>query len=273
MWVKIHITATAVPKLLDGACLASVGIIDADKIQPACRGNRAAALSIFRLQGRFKIPYAPFAFADPFQGSNEGAHLIVQEGARGTGDLDFLTETADTYMVQRFDRRSGLTIDRAKGREVMLPDQNLAGGMHQVCIERAADLPGQIFVDGQRCPAIDDPKPIMPFESGETGFERLVDLDCLGDGNPLRPQMGIHSFSNPICSPIAGKVGMRDLGEGVYSGVSASGALNHDTFTAEAGDRLLDGFLYGWHAILTLPACIVRAVIFDCQFETGHDRF
>ena len=63
---------------------------------------------------------------------------------------------------------------------------------------------------------------------------------------------------------------VRDLAEGVHTGVRAARAVNHDSFlrdpTKNLGERALNRGFSG----LELPAVIVRAVVGYGEFEIAH---
>ena len=63
---------------------------------------------------------------------------------------------------------------------------------------------------------------------------------------------------------------MGDLAQRMDAGVGAPGALDHDGFAGEGGDRLLDRLLDGAAVLLPLPADEGAAVIFDGELVARH---
>ena len=76
------------------------------------------------------------------QRAGHGAHLIVQEGARRSDDLDALALTAHVETLQRAHRRIRLAFRGAKGREVVTANERLRRFMHGLRVERPLDVPG-----------------------------------------------------------------------------------------------------------------------------------
>ncbi len=68
-----------------------------------------------------------FAFAHEFQRADHRAHLMVQKRARPTRRSGFhCLPSRNVKDIQRLDRRLGLAFGGAKGREIMLTDQESA---------------------------------------------------------------------------------------------------------------------------------------------------
>ena len=101
----------------------------------------AAARAVARCECRRKIASAPFAFADVNERTDHRAHLMMQEGARHCGDIQFFAAAGDVEAFERFHRRFCLAFRGAERCEIVPADQPLRGAMHRFGIKRPPHAP------------------------------------------------------------------------------------------------------------------------------------
>ncbi len=196
----------------------------------------------------------------------------MQEGARLGDDHDLVAGARHVEPVERLDRRLRLALGGAEGGEIVLAGEGLRRGVHGLVVEALGNPPDAAAVDDRRRSAIEQAIEVVAPDRRETGIEIIADGFGREDGDGLAPQMGVEGVAHRVGRPVADKVDMGDLTEGMDAGVGAPGALDHDRLAAKGGDRLFDRLLYGAAVLLTLPADIGAAVIFDGQLVAGHLR-
>ena len=83
--------------------------------------------------------------------------------------------------------------------------------------------------------------------------------------------MRIDRVAQPIDSPVARKIDMRNLPQRMHAGVGAARAMDDGAHAAiDGGHGLFEALLHRNAIRLPLPADVRRTVIFDRQREAGH---
>ena len=77
--------------------------------------------------------------------------------------------------VEGLDRRLRLALGGAEGREVVLAEGELCGGMHGIGIERHRDVPDAVILERRARAAVEDAELVVPRRRAEARLETLVD--------------------------------------------------------------------------------------------------
>ncbi len=98
----------------------------------------------------------------------------------------------------------------------------------------------------------------------------IIDDGCVKDNGGDATQMKVQRVAHRIGGLFADQIEMANLGQGVNTGIRPSRAQDPRGFPTERCDRFLQRLLHAKAIILALPANEARAIVFDCQFITGH---
>ena len=94
--------------------------------------------------------------ADHFQRADHIAHLMMKKRTCFRIKENVFSFLPDVEPVERFERRFGLTFDRAEGSEVMMSEEISRAFAHFIDIQRNHYRPAAVFVNDKRRPAVGD---------------------------------------------------------------------------------------------------------------------
>ena len=160
----------------------------------------------------------------------------------------------------------------AERGKVVFPDEKSGGATHGGFIQRLWELPDVFAFKDAGGVAVPDavdvgfPCAAQPCVKARRGFGEGKDADVLREvGAQGRKQL------------FAGKPGLGAEGgrllSGMDAGVRASGAVDLNALTEQAGERLLQLALNGRAGVaLALPAAVTAAVVAQLHFKVSHHR-
>ena len=245
-------------------------VVDAGEIEPVRRRDGAAGLAVAGRKGLAHRICRPAPFPHQPQGAHHGTHLIVQEGAGGAFRDHEVPFPADAEGLQRLFRALRLTAGVAEGGEVVVADEDLAGLVHGLHIQRLLHVPGQPLFEGQRRQAVEDAVAVGAADGGKAGVKAFMHLLAGKDSDRVRLAVEVHRPHHGFGRPVLFEIHMRHLTRGMHARIGAPGPANGNLLTAEGLDGTLQHGLHGRAIGLPLPAAEGTAVIFDGQLVAGH---
>jgi predicted YcjX-like family ATPase len=246
------------------------------KIKPVRRAHRAAGCAVARGKSTGHIFGRPGPGADPFQGADHAAHLIVQKrpGPHVKAEL-FPVRPCNILDIkgrQGADRVVRLTIRGPEGREIMPPDQLCGALPHEIAVKHLWNPPGKALVQREIRPATDESEHVLPLGGREPGMP-VVRNPCHGQNRDGQgTQMVVQRLREAKRIPVTAQVTMRDLPGGMHARVGTP--RSHDLMRSR-GNPVEGGFNGGLNrrlGRLALPARKGAAVVFDLQRIAGHSH-
>lgn len=140
----------------------------------------------------------------------------------------YLDEIAIARHIQPVERAHGavrLAMDRAEGGEIMPADEHLGGFMHALMVEVLRHPPCPLVLQRQPGLAANDAVEIVPTKGGKAGVEILGHGSGIenGHGFARHGEMRIERVAKLVGLPVAQKIDMDNLPNGMHTGIGAAG--------------------------------------------------
>ena len=136
-------------------------------------------------------------------------------------------------------------------------------------IKRNPDEPGTMSLKGRTDGTIADPVDVNLAFHIKAGMKERIDLTDLPNSDIGR-EKAVDPHQKISLAEAGGGVKMGDLSYGMDPRIRTARTDYPTLLAGHPADRLLDELLNGKPVLLTLPAAVGRAVIFDDQFNIPH---
>lgn len=145
----------------------------------------------------------------------------------------------------------------------MMTDQCLRGVMHRTRVQSARVPPDEAAIQRRRRATIENPVKISAPGRGKARMKFVAHFLGFEDRHRVRADMLVQRIADRVRRKGFGKIDMRDLSEGMNTGVRPARALYESLLAAQSERRFFQHSLHAKTVVLTLPADERRTVVFD----------
>jgi hypothetical protein len=168
----------------------------------------------------------PLAFADQLQAADHRAHLVVQERAGRRLDDDLVGIARHIQPIERTQRRIGLALGGAEGREIMAADERLRRRVHERRVKVSGQPPHPVTLERRRRSAREYSIAVVPRRSAVARVEVVGSQRAIDHRDRRRTQMEVQRLAHAKRLPRLVEVEVRHLSQRVHAGIGAAGAAH-----------------------------------------------